>query len=146
MERNERHTLEQRLYGKETVSGRTRISSLVWLTYLAMQQLNVLCSNLDPRLRYTEASQQSVICTQRVTQQTYMNIHNPTNSALWMYNLKVPLSCITQTLTFRNSFRKHDYALLYSLIKDNTRAEILFPIFLAFFGLFSFWKTKQTWA
>lgn len=120
------------------LSGRTRISSLLWLTYLVMQQLNVLCSNLDPLLRYTEASQQSAICTQMVSQQTCMNTHNPTNSALWMCNLKVPLSYITQILTLRNSFRKHNYALLYLLIKDNKRAEILLTISLTFFDLFSF--------
>lgn len=107
---------------KELLSGRTRISSLLWLTCqipLVMQQLNVLHSNLDPLLRYTKASQQSVITHTDDGQLTDINTGN----------LKVPLSCMTQMLTLRNSFRKYDYALLYLLPKDSKRAEMLLHIF-----------------
>lgn len=106
---------------KELLSGRTRISSLLWLTCqipLVTQQLNVLYSNLDPLLRYTEALQQSVIA-RTDGQLTDINTGN----------LIVPLSCMTQMLTLRNSFRKYDYAFLYLFPKDSKRAEMLLHIF-----------------
>lgn len=109
---------------KELLSGRTRFSSFLWLTCqipLVMQQISVLYSNLDPLLRYTEALQQSVM-THTDGQLTDINTGN----------LIVPLSCMTQMLTLRNSFRKYDYAFLYLFPKDSKRAEMLLHIFLSF--------------
>lgn len=71
MECNERHMFEQSCV-KGSVSGRTRILSLLWLTYWIFYHAIIKCP-MEALLRNTEASQQSVTHIQMVSQQ--MDIH-----------------------------------------------------------------------